>query len=154
MTNFAARSVVLGAKPLGVTSATQVHKLGHRVMDELGNEYTYIQANGAIALVDIVTVDGSYDCAPLTGAGVAFGVGVVAISDNHYGFVQTRGVCTADLATSTADNAVLSSITDSNGDLVSVAAVTASSTGAAGVFSVFAKALAAESGGSGSVFIL
>jgi hypothetical protein len=145
MANFASRSIALGVNPLKASSATQEHKLGHRISDELGNVYCYIQAQGAIAANVVVSIDGSYDCPPSGNAGIAWAVAPVAISDNEYGFVQIKGVVTANVAGSTADNAQLASITDANGDLVTVAAATGTT---------FAQALAAESGGLASVFIL
>ena len=143
MANFATRPVLLGTD-LALSTTTQEHPLGLRVSDELGNEYVYIQANGAIAVSDSIKVDGAYDCAPLTGAGLIFAVAVVAIADNSYGFVQTRGVVVANVATSTADNASLTPVADSSGDFVTVAAAT-------GVTS--AQALSAESGGLATVYL-
>jgi hypothetical protein len=125
---------------------TQEHKLGSVASDEQGREYMYVLANGAFAVGDIITPDGSFDFAPLSAAGIAYGVAISVVADNSYGWIQTKGQCdVANLATSTADNAQLERVTDANGDLVTGAAVTDAS---------FAKALAAESGGTGAIWIL
>lgn len=146
MSNFSAPAKTLGVR-FATVDATQLHELGHRMSDELGNEYVYVLASGAIAANKIVSIDGGYSVAALAAAGVAWAVAPVAIADTKYGWVQTKGMVTANVADSTADNAALGSITDSNGDLY-IATETVAGHG------VFAKNLSTVTAGLALVYIL
>lgn len=128
-------------------------KLGTRVSDDEGNEYVWVQAQGAIAVTDIIAIDGGYDCPPLSGAGIAWAVAIVAIEDNGQGFVQVKGVVDATEKTDVADNDELARLTDSSGDLLAMVAVATDGSEAPGSFDIFAIALEADTGGVGSIYI-
>lgn len=141
-----------GYKRLGVrltqTDTTAQHTLGTRVSDDVGNEYVYVQANGAIAVADIISFSASYDCAPLTGAGVAWGVANTAIADNSYGWIQVKGyVASAAVETGPADGAYLVPVTGSNGYLNDAATPGADN-------GLFAKQIGAQTSNKAAVFIL
>lgn len=126
------------------------HALGTRVSDDLGNEYVWVQAQGAIAVTDIIAMDADYDVPPLAGAGMAWAVGIVAIEDNGQGFVQVKGVVNATAATSVADADMLGRLTDGSGDLYKVLATVSV---AAGDKDLFAIALAADTAGVAPIYI-
>lgn len=158
MSNFVGQRTLGVKNPSSVTPSTTQDEgvtLGEFVVTDTGDVYVYVLADGVIAQYAPVEVDGSYDCAASGNAGVAFGIAPQAFADNEYGWVQVRGVCTAQLAGSTADNALLSLVCDSNGDLVTVAAPNegGTATHASGTLTVRARALSAESGGTGTVYL-
>ena len=79
--------------------------------DADGKGYEYVKANGAVAVGDVVAIDEVGDAAPVTttisapgtGQGLKAGVGVVALADNEWGWVQRQGVIAAvNIATSCA----------------------------------------------------
>lgn len=125
-------------------------KLGTRVSDNEGNEYVWVQAQGAIAVSDIIAIDGGYDVPPLAGAGMAWAVAIVAIEDNGQGFVQVKGIVDASEKTDVADNDMLGRLTDGSGDLYKVLATVSV---AAGDKDLFAVALEADTAGVGSIYI-
>jgi hypothetical protein len=129
-----------------------IHKLGTRVSDDEGNEYVWVQANGAIAVGDIVKIAAGYDVAKASAAAdqPAWGVGIVAIEDNGQGFVQVKGVVTADLETGVLLGDILARNTGSSGYLEAVDTGASANSGDRAVFGV---ALAAESSNSGSIYI-
>jgi hypothetical protein len=100
----------LGVDLAAVQTAAQLtadgptHKLGTRVSDDVGNEFVYVQANGAIAAPEIVEMIAGYDVVVTgAGAGTAWAVARgVTIPDNGAGFVQVKGVCVADTAAGVA----------------------------------------------------
>lgn len=135
--------------PIGVdltaTPDSIEHTLGDRVTAEDGQEYVYIQANGAITQYDFVGIDENYQAAALTKAmaddGYSIGVAQVAFADNDYGWVATRGhnlqgrvgaSCAADAALWTSSTAgVLDDASASQTKIDGVVAVTAETGGAA-----------------------
>lgn len=91
------------------------HGLGDRITDR-GDEYVFVQANGAITAGDIVIISEAYQADQLDttssgGAiGDAVGVAKVAMADNEYGWVQIYGTYTdANVATGATANTVLNS---------------------------------------------
>ena len=144
LTAAEAADTTLGKEP------SKGHTLGTRVSDDVGNEYVWVQANGAVVATDILAIDGGFDVAPLTGAGMAWAVAIVAIADNGQGFVQVKGVVNATAATSVADNDMLGRLTDSSGDLFKVLATVSV---AAGDKDLFAVALAADTAGVAPIYI-
>lgn len=97
--------------------------LGARAEDEAGRVFRFIQANGAISAGDVIAIGDGYDCAPLSGAGIAWAVAPVAIADNEYGWVQTRGQVDAAVASSLSAGDDLAALTNGSGQLQGVAAV-------------------------------
>lgn len=77
-------------------TATDIeHALGTRVAGSDGTEWVYVQANGAIAQYDYVTIDEAFQAASGTKAAVDAGHEIAfaqtAFADNAYGWVATRG---------------------------------------------------------------
>lgn len=70
-----------------------------------GTRYVYVQASGVITAGQAVAIDAG-QAAPLTATnaitGVDIGVANVAFAANEYGFVQTRGATTVDVAAAAA----------------------------------------------------
>jgi hypothetical protein len=77
------------------TPDTSDQTLGTRTNGIDGNEYVYVQASGAITQYDAVGIDENYQAAALTKAiaddGWMIGFAQVALADNDYGWVATRG---------------------------------------------------------------
>jgi len=80
-----------------VTSTTDGtgHKLGAQMTDNSGNEYVYVQADGAITAGHCVAVDENFQAKSITSQlateGHAIGFAQIAFADNEYGWVCTRG---------------------------------------------------------------
>ncbi len=128
------------------------HVLGLRVSTDVGDEFVWVQANGAVAAGVVVAMAAGYDVAPLSGAGQAFGVSTVAIADNGQGFVQVKGkVTSAPAGTSVALGDALARRTDSSGDLILSANPDTSAL--AGDADIFAIALAADTAGVAPIYI-
>jgi hypothetical protein len=145
LTAAEAAETTLGKEP------SKGHVLGTRVSDDVGNEFVWVQANGAIAVGDILSIAAGYDVAPAAAADVpAWGVATVAIADNGQGFVQVKGIVTAGLETGVALGDELGRQTGTNGLLEEVLSTVST---VAGDKSVFARALAAESSNLGSIYI-
>jgi hypothetical protein len=141
-----------GQKLLGVdftqSGSTLEHTLGTRVGTDDGKEFVYIQANGAIAVGDIVTMAAGYDCPPLAAAGAAWAVANTAIADNSYGWVQVKGVvASAGVTTGPTTGARLMPVTGSGG-LLDDAATPGAADG------VFAIQLGTQSANKASIYIL
>lgn len=87
--------------------------LGDVVCDDAGNEYIYVQANGAITANDVVVVTEAYqadqiDTTNSAGAlGDRVGVAAATFADDEYGWVQVKGTCTINVGTSAAANTKL-----------------------------------------------
>lgn len=87
--------------------------LGQRMQDADGNEYVYVQANGAIVANDVVIYTEAFqaDQADTTNSATAFGdrAGIAAgsLADNDYGWIQIYGQATANVANSCAANTAL-----------------------------------------------
>ena len=101
---------------LGSTESTNKHgiDLGARVVDETGNEWVYVQANGAIVANDVVVVTSAFQADQIDTTNSATHHGAVAVSDkafadNEYGWVQIYGPCTINVGSSCAIRAVLNS---------------------------------------------
>ncbi|MBL4680862.1 MAG: hypothetical protein JKY88_09085 [Pseudomonadales bacterium] len=87
-------------------------------IDADGKAYQFVKANGVIAVGDVVAIDEVGDAdqvtttvsAPGTGQGLPCGVGVVALADNEWGWVQRQGVVAAiNIATSCAAHTAINS---------------------------------------------
>jgi hypothetical protein len=69
--------------------------LGTRHTAADGGEYMYVHASGAIAQYDAVGIDEDFEAAPITKAmaddGWFVGFAQVAIADNSFGWVATKG---------------------------------------------------------------
>lgn len=85
-------------------------KVGTVVRGTDNSEFVYVQANGAIAQYDAVAIDAG-QAAPLSATnaitGVEIGAAQVALADNEYGFVQTRGACSVNVLASAATDVQL-----------------------------------------------
>jgi hypothetical protein len=84
--------------------------LGDTYSDHQGKEYVWVQASGAVAATDVVIFDEVYQAASVTlttsasAKGDRVGVAAFAMADNDYGWVQVKGPCTVNVATSCAVN--------------------------------------------------
>lgn len=87
--------------------------LGQRMCDADGNEFVWVQADGAITANDVVILTEAFqadqiDTTNSAGAiGDKVGVAKGTLSDNDYGWVQIYGTCTMNVATSCAANTKL-----------------------------------------------
>jgi len=80
-----------------VSEGTQpTHRVGTRYVNDLGYEYVYVHADGAIAQYDFAVFDESFEAFKITAALAqshpSGGVAQVAFADNDYGWLLTRGV--------------------------------------------------------------
>jgi hypothetical protein len=107
--------------------------------------YVYCLANGAIAAdVAVSLEDDSFNVSTSGNAGMIFGICVAALADNEYGWIKVKGFhASANVATSTAAEALLSHLSDVNGDFVTITAGDG----------VRAYCLVAESGGLADVWL-
>jgi hypothetical protein len=127
------------------------HALGTRVSDDVGNEFVWVQANGAIAVGDIVEIAAGYDVAPVSAVDKpAWGVAIVAIEDNGQGFVQVKGIVSAAAVTGVLLGDELARHTGTGGGLEKVGT---GASAVAGDRAVFGRALAAESSNLASIYI-
>lgn len=83
--------------------------LGDRHIDQLGNEYVFVQAGaGGITANFVATIDEAYAAVMVSTSndarGDLIGVAPVAIAANSYGWVQVKGVCNVQVAASCAAN--------------------------------------------------
>lgn len=89
--------------------------LGTRMKGAGSKEYVYVQADGAIAATDVVILTEAYqadsiDTTNSAGAiGDLCGVAEGALADDEYGWIQVKGACTVNVASSAAANTVLNS---------------------------------------------
>lgn len=87
--------------------------LGDVHTDSAGKEYVYVQADGAISANDVVIITEAYqaDAIDTTNSAGAIGdrVGVAPadFADDDYGWVQVKGPCTINVATSASANTKL-----------------------------------------------
>ncbi len=132
-----------------LTADGPTHKLGTRVSDDVGGEFVYVQAKGAIAAAKNVTMEIDYDVSALAGAGLMWAVSIVAIADDGAGWVQVKGVVsTAIVGTITADKAVVR-LVDGSGYLIEPHATG----GAVNDQDVVGIALAADVSNVGDVYL-
>lgn len=87
--------------------------LGQRMQDADGNEFVYVQADGAITANDVVILTEAFqadqiDTTNSAGAiGDKVGVAKGTLADDQYGWVQIYGTCTVNVASSCAANTKL-----------------------------------------------
>ncbi|WP_226552974.1 hypothetical protein [Celeribacter naphthalenivorans] len=87
--------------------------LGDRYCATNGDEYIFVQADGAISANDVVIISEAYqadqiDTTNSDGAlGDRVGVAPAAFSDDDYGWVQVKGTCSINVATGAAANTKL-----------------------------------------------
>lgn len=87
--------------------------LGQRMQDADGNEYVFVQADGAITANDVVILTEAFqadqiDTTNSAGAiGDKVGVAKGTLADDDYGWVQIYGTCTANVGSSCAANTKL-----------------------------------------------
>jgi len=116
-------SKLLGVRVTDVQTSTEItrdglaHVLGARVTDNLGNEYTYIQADGAIGQYDGVVYEVDFDVADIDADEMYWGIAQVAIADDGAGFVLTRGAGSANVIDATAAGSLLARVAGTGGDL-------------------------------------
>lgn len=115
MANFAGWP---SSAPIDTTTreATQSLPLGTRLVDGSGNEFTYVKVAEDIAAMAAVTFSTSatsagYDTIEEADAVNEYVLGVATAafdySEAPYGFIQTKGVCSALVVDATADQSVL-----------------------------------------------
>ena len=89
-----ATAPLAGAR-LDSTAPAAEHAPGTRVAGSEGTEWVYVQAAGAIARYDYVTVDETFQAASGTKAAVddghEIGIAQTAFADDAFGWVATRG---------------------------------------------------------------
>ena len=83
--------------------------LGDRHIDQLGNEYVFVQAGaGGITANFVATIDEAYGAVMVSTSndarGDLIGVAPATIAANSYGWVQVKGVCNVQVAASCAAN--------------------------------------------------
>ena len=83
--------------------------LGDRHIDQVGNEYVYVQAGvGGLTANFVAAIDEAYAAVMVSTSndarGDLIGVAPVAIAANSYGWVQVKGVCNVQVAASCAAN--------------------------------------------------
>lgn len=88
--------------------------LGQRMQDADGNEYVYVQADGAVTGADyVVVISEAGQAAMATNATALYGdrVGVVkaAFADNDYGWAQVYGAADIRVSASCAANVAIAS---------------------------------------------
>lgn len=110
-------------------SASAELPLGTKAYDSLGNEYTYCKAGAAISAKEAVQLNGSalgWDDVrktPTTATIHVVGVATAAFATSApYGFIQTKGVCTALVKNSEAAGITVGCSTTAAGTLEAVAA--------------------------------
>lgn len=135
-----------------LTADGPTHVLGTRVSDDVGNEFVYVQANGAIAAPEIVEMVAGYDVV-VTGAAVGYAWAVArgtTIPDNGAGWVQVKGIVDADaVAGVAAAGELLARLTSSAGHLTEISAAGT----VIGDEAVFAVSLEAAASTVASVYI-
>lgn len=148
-------SKLLGVRFTDVQTAAEItrdglaHDLGTRAVDNLGNEYVYVQADGAIAQYDGVDYQTDYDVSDIDAGDWYWGVAQVAIADNGAGWVLVRGAGSANVIDATAVGSVLSRKASTGGDLAIIHA-----TGAAiGDTLPFAQQTSAVAAGIATILI-
>lgn len=126
--------------------------LGHTVKAGDGQEWVYVQANGAITQYDCVALDENYQAAAITStlakAGYGIGFAQAAFDDDDFGWVATRGSnitvrvagsCAADVQLYTSGTAGVLDDTSTGTLIRGVVAITTNSTTAASSSEVIAK---------------
>ena len=83
--------------------------LGDRHIDQIGNEYVYVQAGvGGITANFVATIDEAYGAVMVSTSndarGDLLGVAPVTIAASSFGWVQVKGVCNVQVAASCAAN--------------------------------------------------
>ncbi len=83
--------------------------LGDRHIDQIGNEYVYVQAgSGGITANFVATIDEAYGAVMVSTSndarGDLLGVAPVTIAASSFGWVQVKGVCNVQVAASCAAN--------------------------------------------------
>jgi hypothetical protein len=105
--------VKIGADP----TSDKEHELGLVVLDQNGNEWTYVRAGAALTIAWAVKIDfaeGYWDVTPTTEVKEPiFGIVDKTFTDNYYGFILTKGVGIALVASGvTAGMPLVSTTTD------------------------------------------
>lgn len=130
------------------------HVLGLRVSDDVGNEFVWVQAQGAIAAGIVVAIAADYDVPPAGAAGQAWAVSTVAIADDGQGFVQVKGVVAdAPAEANVTAGAPLARLLDGSADLIAIADVQADADEPAGSFDTFAVAMADDTATRAPIYI-
>ena len=99
---------IQGANPLDVDTVAQF-ALGTANRDDEAKEWIYVQAgSGGLTASQAASINGSYSAVATTTTlslfGQLVGIPAVAIAANSYGWVQTFGACTINVAASCAAN--------------------------------------------------
>lgn len=149
-----------GSKLLGVdvsvVDTTAAHELGDTFTDQQGRSYVYVQDSGSgVALGDSVKLIAGKKVTTCANNDAIYGVAQVAIGANQYGWVQVRGEVSAKINTSVAANILLGLLALTGAKLQAVPAVNegGATVYVAGVHTVRAKSLTAESGGFATVYL-
>jgi hypothetical protein len=129
-----------------VTGDGSKHKLGTRVSDDVGNEYVWMEAGGAIVATDVVGMSALY--VAVVDGPFAFGVANGSIASGGAGWIQVKGVTDAAVVSACALGDLLSRLVVST----QLAIVLAEGT-AIGDEAVFATALEADTSNVASIYI-
>lgn len=82
--------------------------LGDRYVDYAGKEWIFVQASGAIAQYEVVTLTSAFAAVGISTSndarGNILGVAPVAFASSDYGWVQIKGACTMNVKASCAAN--------------------------------------------------
>ncbi len=88
----------------GLAGDLPLFKLGTRYVDDLGNTYRYVKANGAKTVALFYGIDDSWvlqgavdSTLVASGLTVRVGLAQIALTDTYYGWVQTAGAMTVTI---------------------------------------------------------
>ena len=143
---------LLGVRLTDVQTSTQItadgytHPLGTRISDNLGNEFVYVLAGGAIVATDILGVSAGYTA--VVDGPFAWAVATVAIASGGAGWVQVKGIVDAAVASATDTGDLMTRLVVSAQLAICLAAGTA-----IGDEAIFAQALEADTSNVASVYI-
>ncbi len=129
-----------------VTGDGSKHVLGTRVSDDVGNEYVWMEAGGAIVATDVVGMSALY--VAVVDGPFAFGVANGSIASGGAGWIQVKGVTDAAVASACALGDLLSRKT-----VTAQLAIVLAAGSAIGDEAVFATALEADTSNVASVYI-
>lgn len=144
-------TVLIGFNAAATVSSTTEGKslnVGTRTLDGSGNEYVYVQANGAITGEGYVcTYDETYQAAMVStsndAGGALVGIAQTDFADNDYGWLMVKGTTNIRVAASAAADVALNTtgtagqLDDDGGggsfDVIGLNLTTAQGAGGAGI---------------------
>jgi hypothetical protein len=145
-----------GYKSLGVNldevqtaaeyTAGSKHVLGTRVSTDVGDEFVWMKAGGAIVATDVIGMSAGY--VAVVNGPFAFGVANGTIASGGAGWIQVKGIADAAVASATALGDLMARLVVSSQLAICLAAGTA-----IGDEAIFATALEADTSNVAAVYI-